>query len=129
MTLSGRYEALKAAYPKAVGVELDDDIKRGMGFAPDAARVRAYLRRGTLRTADKIYIAVVETGTDNETLFRLLPQAQASGGGVSQDFTADYGTEYPTDGTLLDGKKDRIAGVLGGGGGSSTRASCRGATA
>jgi hypothetical protein len=113
MTLSGRYDALKAAYPKAVGSEMDDDITRMMGFKPDAARLRAYLRRGSLRTADKIYIAVVETGTDNETLFRLLPQAQASGGGVSRDFAEDYGTDFPDNGKLLDGRPDRIAGVLG----------------
>ncbi|ONI76077.1 hypothetical protein ALI144C_35860 [Actinosynnema sp. ALI-1.44] len=86
----------------------------------DAARVYAYLRFGQLRLADKLFIAGIGGGTDEDTIWRLLPAVRSSLSTVTQEFTdsygkndaTSYGAEYTDDAPLLDGSPNRVAGLL-----------------
>ena len=106
LRLGKRYTEIEAAYRKLSAPGLDEDVRRLAGSPTDAARILAYLKYGHLRVADKLYIALASG--DEKTLFRLLPEAKASGGLAASDFATDYATAYPTDGKLLDGGNSRM---------------------
>ena len=98
LKLGQRYDEIRGAWSKVSGRTLDEDVRSHAGSSMDAARVLAYLKHGRLRLADKIYMAVAMPGTDEGTLFRLLPEAYADRG-ASKDFAADYGTGSPRTGS------------------------------
>ena len=97
-----------------------DAVKNFSQGAGDAARVYAYLRFGSLRLADKLFIAGIGAGTDEETIYRLLPAIRTSLGETATAFADSYsknggtayGAEYTTDATLPDGQSNKIAGFL-----------------
>jgi hypothetical protein len=86
----------------------------------DGARAYAYLKYGTLRLADKLFIAGIGAGTDNETIWRLLPAVRTSYTQSEQDFVDAYtkqgrdayGAYYTGVGELLDGSKSYLADFL-----------------
>jgi hypothetical protein len=96
------------------------EAERKLRGKADAMRIYAYLRFGQLRLADKLAIAGAGLGTDNDTIFRLLPAVHDGLAGATGEFTASYGqaggdafgAEYPKDGRLVDGTENRIAGFL-----------------
>lgn len=113
--MRNRYADLAAAWKKTgASAELDASLRSSFEDKADAARALAYLRHGELRVADKIYFASIGAGTDEDTLWRILPQAHdATISTVDGDLKADYGKDYSDDGTLPpDNHKSRTAGVL-----------------
>jgi hypothetical protein len=111
LLLKGQGEALQAAFRQNAGRDLLTAIDEGLSDY-DRIRARSYLKYGTLRLADKIYFAVEGAGTDEDTLYRLLPQVKANLAQVDTDFAADYGEDFSEDGNLPNGQMSRIAGVL-----------------
>lgn len=108
-----RYDAMAEAWKKESGLPLDQSIKNLIGTPKDAARALAYLRFGRLRLADKLFIASIGAGTDNATLFRLLPEAKGSLASTAAEFAGSYSVEYSKDGEMP--RKlgsNRIAGLL-----------------
>jgi hypothetical protein len=86
----------------------------------DGARVYAYLRFGKLRLADKLFFAGIGAGSDEETIYRLLPAIRADLGTTTTEFTNSYGVDggdayravYKEDKPLPNGTSSRIAGFL-----------------
>lgn len=107
----GHTEDLKAEFQKAAGRELESAIEAGLS-GNDLIRAKRYLQYGTLRLADKIYFAAHGAGTDEDTLYRLMPQVRMQITEVDQDIRSDYGQDYPHDGKLPDGRVSRTAGLL-----------------
>jgi hypothetical protein len=108
-----RYDELAKAYAPQ---DLEHDIRFRMRDSRDAARALAYLRHGELRLADKLFIACIGAGTDEATLWRLLPDASAALAATTADFKADYAKDYPDEAPLLGkggkGEPNAIAGML-----------------
>lgn len=111
LLLKGRGEELKQAFQENAGRDLMEAIDVNLS-QKDAIRAKRYLQYGTLRLADKIFFATKEGATDEETLYRLVPQVRANLKQVDTDFIVDYGQDYATDGKLPNGQVSRIAGVL-----------------
>ena len=87
----------------------------------DGARAYAYLKFGSLRLADKLFIASIDAGTDNATIRRLLPQVKAELTKVDAEFHDSYaiagqgafGPHYLKTADLPNGvKSSSIAGLL-----------------
>ena len=99
---------------KFPGRTLNADLGK-LGWA-DAVRARSYLQHGTLRAADKLYIAIHGTFTDLTTIRRVLPQVyslrQEGKGNAEQQFRDSYGTDYPDDAKLPNGEDSRLGGAL-----------------
>jgi hypothetical protein len=93
---------------------------RGARGPFDAVRVYAYLRYGRLRLADKLFIAGIDAGTDEDTIWRLLPQVRTQLSIVDVELAQSYGSEsdtafsddYDDDEPLLDGTPSRVAGLI-----------------
>ncbi len=110
-------KAFEAAHDPAPTLALA--ASRTLGAA-DGARAWAYLRHGALRLADKLFIAGIGAGTDEETIWRLLPAVRASFTQTEQDFADSYskqdrdsyGPYYTGTGKLLDGTPSMIADFL-----------------
>lgn len=111
LLVRGHSEELQAAFQQSAGRDLNTAIESGLS-GNDIIRAKRYLQYGTLRLADKAYFAAKGGGTDEDTLYRLLPQIRANRAQVDADFRADYGADYSSDGRLPDGQTSRIAGVL-----------------
>jgi hypothetical protein len=103
-------ESLKSTYQSTFKRSLDDDLAKLGGH--DTVRARCYLRYGTLRPADKIYIAINGAFTDTTTVKRVLPDIRANRVPAEKDFADSYGGEYPTDEKLPNGETSRIGGAL-----------------
>lgn len=107
----GHGEELKVAFEQAAGRNLIGALEAGLS-GDDLIRAKRYLQYGTLRLADKIYFAAHGAGTDEDTLWRLMPETHANLAQVDSDLATDYSQDYPRDGALPDGKMSRVAGIL-----------------
>ncbi len=107
----GHAEDLKAEFQKTAGRELESAFEAGLS-GNDLIRAKRYLQYGTLRLADKIYFAANGAGTDEDTLYRLMPQAHQQIAELDNDLRNDYGQDYSHDEKLPDGQVSRSAGLL-----------------
>ncbi len=108
----GRDEQLSEAFSRAAGRPLESTLRSSLGD-DDWIRARAYLRHGTLRTADKVILAADGFGTDEDTLFRLMREARRSFEQTEADVRQDYGDVYSGGVTLFDiSSSSRLAYIL-----------------
>ncbi len=109
----GAGQALRDEYKKQNKVDLDEVLVSSLN-KKDAIRAKRYLDYGELRIADKIYIASEGAGTDEDTLFRLMPMAFKSKAKVEDDFAKqdEYTKDYPGTKSLPNKESSRIAALL-----------------
>jgi Domain of unknown function (DUF4157)/HNH/ENDO VII superfamily nuclease with conserved GHE residues len=106
-------KALRDEYRKQNNKELDTALAEGLN-EKDTIRAKRYLDYGELRIADKVYIASKGAGTDEDTLYRILPLASKVRAKVEEDFgkEADYIKDYPSSVVLPNKENSRIGGLL-----------------
>lgn len=101
---------LAPKYREKFSRSLDDDLRALP--ADDAVRARCYLEFGTLRPADKIFLAVHGKLTDQTAVRRIAPEIARDRAANEREFADSYGAQYPADATLPDGSSSRIGGAL-----------------
>ncbi|MFF2371234.1 hypothetical protein [Agromyces sp. NPDC058110] len=102
---------LRRAYDEKFTRSLVADLERLGGN--DTIRAQAYLQHGTLRDADKIYIAIHGALTDETTVVRVVASIGGQCAKAEEDFRTTYGPKgYPTDYVLPNGESSRIGGAL-----------------
>lgn len=102
---------LQRTYDEKFKRSLVADLERLGGN--DTIRAQAYLKHGTLRDADKIYIAIHGALTDETTVVRVVASIGGQRAKAEDDFRTSYGPKgYPTDYVLPNGERSRIGGAL-----------------
>lgn len=101
---------LEQAYDSKFHRPLRKDLEK-LG-SRDTIRALRYLDYGTLRPADKLYLAINGAFTDMTTVRRILPDLRATRVASEKDFTETYAAAYPADEKLPSGENSRIAGAL-----------------
>ncbi|HYR62776.1 MAG TPA: DUF4157 domain-containing protein [Actinomycetota bacterium] len=96
-------------YSHRHGRSLNGDFEQ-LG-SPNDTRAMRYHEYGKLRPADKVYFALKDFGTDQDTLFWVLPEARTKE--TDDEFKKSYGGVFSNEGMLLDRKTPRrIAGAI-----------------
>lgn len=104
-------DKLRRTYDVKFKRSLEKDLERLGGS--ETVRAQAYLKYGTLRSADKIYIAIHGALTDETTVVRVVASIGGQRAQAEDDFRKDYGPKgYATDYVLPNGENSRIGGAL-----------------
>jgi hypothetical protein len=103
-------DQLQKTYDTKFKRSLVEDLKALGG--DDTIRARCYLKFGTLRPADKIYIAIHGKLTDDTTVMRVVRDIAHDRATSETAFAETYGTEYSATAVLPNGESSRIDGAL-----------------